>query len=376
MSVRFLDLNANYREVASEIDQAIQRVAASGHYIGGPELAAFEAEFGEYCGVEHCVGVANGMEALHLALVAMGVGEGDEVIVSSNGYIATWLAVSMAGAVPVPVEPDERTHNIDPALIEAAITEHTKVILPTHLYGQPADLDPITELARKHGLKLLEDAAQAHGARYKGRRVGSHGDAVAWSFYPTKNLGAFGDAGAVTTNDADLAQRIRTLGNYGSPKRYVNEVRGFNSRLDPIQAAILRVKLRHLDSWNALRAKRAALYQIELQGSAVELPIVPSWAEPVWHLYVIQAPERESLEFALGSAGVETLVHYPIPPHRQRAYADLRLRDGSFPIAERLARRVLSLPLGPHMPQADAERVTEAIRVWSKMRQVPDREGR
>jgi dTDP-4-amino-4,6-dideoxygalactose transaminase len=231
---------------------------ASGYYIGGPEVEAFEAEYAKYCGATHCVGVANGLDALHLALRAMDVGPGDEVIVPSNTYIATWLAVSQCGATPVPVEPDARTYNIDPALIEAAITPRTKVILPVHLYGQPADMDPILAIARKHGLRVLEDGAQAHGARYKGQRLGAHGDAVAWSFYPGKNLGAMGDGGAVTTNDAQLADRIRVLRNYGSRVKYVNEVQGTNSRLDPLQAAILRVKLAHLDEWNARRRAIAA----------------------------------------------------------------------------------------------------------------------
>ena len=259
MTVPFLDLQAGYLELKEEIDAAVARVLQSGWYILGPEVSAFEEEFASYCGADHCIGVGNGLEALHLALLAMGIGPGHEVIVASNTFIATWLAVSMAGAVPVPVEPDPATHNLDPGRMEAAITERTKAILPTHLYGQPADLDPILDIARRHGLKVLEDAAQAHGARYKGKRVGGHGDAVAWSFYPGKNLGAFGDGGAVTTNDADLASRIRTLGNYGSREKYVNEVRGFNSRLDPLQAAVLSVKLRYLDEWNARRRAVASL---------------------------------------------------------------------------------------------------------------------
>lgn len=371
MSVPFLDLQAAYREIAGEIDEAARRAISSGRYIGGPELAAFEAEFADYCGAGHCVGVANGLDALHLALAAMGVGPGDEVILSSNGYIATWLAVSMAGATPVPVEPDERTHNLDPQLIEDSITERTRVLLPTHLYGQPAHLEPMLDVARRHGLRVLEDAAQAHGARYRGGRIGSHGDAVCWSFYPSKNLGAFGDAGAVTTNNPELADSIRTLGNYGSPKRYVNSVRGFNSRLDPLQAAILRVKLRHLDRWNGLRAELAAMYHERLQGTRIELPFTPSWAEPVWHLYVIQVDYRDELQAWLRSAGIETLVHYPIPPHRQQAYADLRLSEGTFPIAERLAKRVLSIPIGPHMTLEQAERVAEAVQGWSRSGQAP-----
>jgi dTDP-4-amino-4,6-dideoxygalactose transaminase len=255
--IPFLDLKAPYLELKAETDAAIARVVGSGWYVGGPEVEAFEAEYAQYCGAAHAVGVANGLDALHLALRAMGVGVGDEVIVPSNTYIATWLAVSQCGGTPVPVEPDERTYNINPALIEAAITPKTKAILPVHLYGQPADMDAILAVARQHKLLVLEDGAQAHGARYKGKRLGAHGHAVAWSFYPGKNLGAMGDGGAVTTNDADLAERIRVLRNYGSRVKYVNDVQGYNSRLDPLQAAILRVKLAHLDEWNAQSHCRA-----------------------------------------------------------------------------------------------------------------------
>jgi dTDP-4-amino-4,6-dideoxygalactose transaminase len=271
----------------------------------------------------------------------------------------------MVGATPVPVEPDPVTHNLDPARIEAAITPRTKLILPTHLYGQPADLDAILDIARHHGLRVLEDAAQAHGARYKGRRLGAHGDAVAWSFYPGKNLGAMGDAGAVTTDDAALADRIRTLGNYGSHKKYVNEVKGVNSRLDPLQAAILAVKLRHLDRWNEARQGIASLYLDSLAGTGLALPHVPNWAQPVWHLFVVQAASRAGLAAALEEAGVQTLVHYPIAPHRQEAYSELGFGAGSFSIAERLAEEVLSLPIGPHMPREQAERVAEAARRWA-----------
>ena len=361
MTVQLVDLAAAYQELAAEIDAAVARVTASGWYIGGPEVTAFEEDYADYCGAEHCVGLANGLDALHLALRAMDVGPGDEVILASNSYIATLLAVSMVGATPVLVEPDPDTHNLDPALIEAAITEQTKVLLPTHLYGQSADLDPMLELARKHGLKLLEDAAQAHGARYKGRRLGAHGDAVAWSFYPTKNLGAMGDAGALTTNDPEIARRVRVMGNYGSSKRYIADVKGVNSRLDPLQAAILAVKLRHLDEWNDRRRAIAAYYADALAGCGFGLPVVPEWADPVWHLYVVQAPERDQLAARLADAGVQTLVHYPIPPHLQQAYADLKLRKGSFPIAERLAERVLSLPIGPHLPRERAEEVANAL---------------
>jgi dTDP-4-amino-4,6-dideoxygalactose transaminase len=362
MSVAFLDLRQAYLELKRETDAAVARVLESGWYIGGPEVSGFEEKFASYCGAAHCAGVGNGLDALHLALRAMDVGVGDEVIVSSNSYIATLLAVSMAGATPVLVEPDPATHNLDPAKVEAALTQRTKVLLPTHLYGQPADLDPLLDLAARHGLKLLEDAAQAHGARYKGRRIGGHGDAVAWSFYPSKNLGALGDAGAVTTNDPEIADRVRRLGNYGSSVRYVNEVKGFNSRLDPIQASVLSVKLDHLDEWNERRRGIAVYYLVSLAGLGLELPFVPNWADPVWHLYVVQSAERDALRARLADAGVQTQIHYPIPPHLQDAYRDLELSEGSFPIAERLAARVLSLPIGPHLSHEQAERVADAVR--------------
>lgn len=362
VSIPFLDLGAAYRELQTPIDEAVARVLASGYYIGGPEVDAFEDEYSTYCGASHAVGVANGLDALHLALRAMDVGAGDEVILPSNTYIATWLAVSHCGATPVPVEPDERTYNIDPTRIEAAITPRTKAILPVHLYGQPADLDPILAIARKHGLRVLEDAAQAHGARYKGQRIGAHGDVVAWSFYPGKNLGAMGDGGAVTTNDAQIAERIRVLRNYGSRVKYVNDVRGFNSRLDPIQAAALRVKLKVLDTWNERRAAIASHYQTGLANTALTLPYVPEWAEPAWHLYVVQHPQRDILQKKLGEAGVGTLIHYPIPPHLQRAYEASGLVQGQFPIAEGHAKQCLSLPIGPHLNEVGTGAVVSAIK--------------
>lgn len=362
MTVPFLDLGASYREMAPEIDAAIARVTASGYFIGGPENAAFERAFAASVNAKACVGVANGLDALHLALLAMDVGTGDEVIVASNGYIATLLAVSMAGATPVLVEPDPATHNLDPARIAAAITPRTKVILPTHLYGQPADMDAICAVARDHGLKVLEDGAQAHGSRYKGRPIGAHGDAVTWSFYPSKNLGCLGDGGAVTSDDPDLIERVRVLGNYGSHVRYVNDVRGVNSRLDPIQSAILAAKLDRLDEWNARRAKIAARYLTELADTDLILPVVPAWAHPAWHLFVVRSPDRDALKARLDAAGVQTLIHYPIPPHLQRAYTDLGHGPGDFPIAEQLAGEVLSLPIGPQMTEAEVDTVIAAIR--------------
>ena len=362
MNIPFLNLSAAYRELQSEIDSAVARSMASGYYIGGPEVESFEEAFATYCGVSHAVGVANGLDALHLTLRAMDVGPGDEVIVPSNTYIATWLAVSQCGANPVPVEPDASTYNIDPALIEAAITPRTKVILPVHLYGQPADMDPILAIARKHGLRVLEDGAQAHGARYKGKRLGAHGDAVAWSFYPSKNLGAMGDGGAVTTNDAHLADRLRLLRNYGSRVKYVNEVQGYNSRLDPLQAAILHVKLAHLDEWNAHRSAIAARYHLGLADCGLTLPHVPDWAEPAWHLYVVQHPQRDAMQQALADAGVGTLIHYPIPPHLQQAYASAGKEKCVFPLAERMAEQVFSLPIGPHATDTRIDEVISAIK--------------
>ena len=366
MQVPFLDLKIPYHELQEELDAAYQRVMESGWFIMGAEVEAFEHEFAAYTETRHCVGVANGLDALHLALRAMDIGAGDEVIVPSNTYIATWLAVSQCGAIPVPVEPLASTCNMDPGLIEAAITPRTKAIIPVHLYGQPADLDPILSLARKHGLRVLEDAAQAHGARYKGKRIGGHGDVVAWSFYPGKNLGALGDAGAVTTNDPDIADRIRVLRNYGSRVKYVNEVQGYNSRLDPVQAAALRVKLRVLDAWNARRAKIAARYTAALAGTGLVLPAVPTWAEPVWHLYVVQSSRRDALHQTLGEAGIGTLIHYPIPPHMQQAYADAGYVKGRFPIAERLAHQVLSLPIGPQLDEMGVSAVITALNAAAK----------
>lgn len=361
MSVPFLDLGAAYLELKAEIETAVLASLRSGWYISGQEVEAFEHEFAAYTETRHCVGVANGLDALHLALRAMDIGVGDEVIVPTNTFIATWLAVSQCGAIPVPVEPLESTFNIDPARIEAAITPRTKAIIPVHLYGQPADLDPILAIAHKHGLRVLEDAAQAHGARYKGKRIGGHGDVVAWSFYPGKNLGAFGDGGAITTNDPQLAKRISILRNYGSSVKYVNIEKGVNSRLDSLQAAVLCVKLRYLPEWNARREVIAQRYATRLHGLPIGLPTTQSGATHAWHLYVVTTPERDALQAHLNGAGIGTLIHYPIPPFRQEAYREFLPQATQWPIADRLAREVLSLPIGPHLslPQADA--VADAV---------------
>jgi len=359
--ISFLDLGAAYRELATEIDAAVARVLASGWYIGGEEVTAFENDFSRYVEADHCVGVGNGLDALILALRACSIGSGDEVIVPSNTYIATWLAVSSVGATPVPVEPNPRTYNIDTTRIESAITPRTRAIIPVHLYGQPADLDPILNIARRHNIRVIEDAAQAHGARYKGRRVGGHGDIVCWSFYPGKNLGALGDGGAVTTNDANLAERVRVVGNYGSSRKYINDVKGVNSRLDPIQAAVLRVKLLRLDEWNNRRRTIASQYTEILAGTNFVLPYVPDWAEPVWHLYVIRYLKRDALQSYLYEAGIDTLIHYPIPPHMQEAYCDAKSTPDSLPLAQKLADEVLSLPIGPHLDETELHKVIAVL---------------
>lgn len=363
MTIPFNDFNAQYSELKQELDAAYARFMASGWYVLGSEVEAFEAEYAAYCGSKYCIGVANGLDAMHLVLRAWDLGPGDEVIVPSNTYIATWLAVTAVGATPVPVEPDPRTYNIDPARIEAAITSRTKAILPVHLYGQTADMDPIITIARRNGLKVLEDAAQAQGARYRGRRAGSLGDAAGHSFYPTKNLGAFGDAGAVTTDDVVLADKVRTLRNYGSKKRYYNEVQGVNSRLDELQAAFLRVKLPHLDEWNARRSAVAVCYNEGLRDlPGFILPFVAAACDPVWHLYVVRHSRRDELQARLASAGIATLIHYPVPPHRSQAYASGVTRFDEQPIGETLAKSVLSLPLGPHLQPGAGQAVVDAVR--------------
>jgi len=361
MNVSFLDLSSAYRELQNEIDDAVARTLASGQYIGGPEVELFEEEYSRFCEANYAVGVANGLDALILALRALGVGPGDEVIVPSNTYIATWLAVSHCGATPIAVEPDRQTFNIDPLKIETAISRRTKVIIPVHLYGQPADMDIILSIAQRHGLRVLEDGAQAHGSSYKGKRIGAHGDAVAWSFYPGKNLGAMGDGGAVTTNDPAIADCIRVLRNYGSRLKYVNEMKGFNSRLDTVQAAILRVKLKHLDNWNDRRRAIASIYKEKMNEGEIVHPLVPAWANPVWHLYVLRCSHRDSLKNQLEKQGVQTLIHYPIGPHLQGAYVEMSLGIGSFPIAEKMQNEILSLPIGPTMTQLDINHVVDAV---------------
>lgn len=362
--IPFLDLKKINLAHEAELKAAFERVLHSGWYILGDEVKAFEEDFARYCGTRHAVGVSNGLDALHLILRGYGIGVGDEVIVPSNTYIATWLAVTYAGATPVPVEPIEATYNLDSARVAAAITPRTRAIMVVHLYGQPAEMDSILEIAAKHGLKVIEDAAQAHGARYKGRRTGGLGDAAGFSFYPGKNLGALGDAGAVTTNDPELADKVRTLLNYGSRVKYQNEVQGYNCRLDEVQAAVLRVKLKYLDAETERRKQIAAFYSKELKGLA--LPTVPAHMDPVWHLYVVRSRSRDLLQKTLTEAGVGTMIHYPVPPHLQPAYRMLGYKTGDFPVAERIHQEVLSLPMGPTMSDEAATKVVTTCNALAK----------
>jgi len=354
MNIPFLELASTYLELKAEIDVAVCGVLTKGWYVLGEEVTSFEAEFARYLDAKHCIGVASGLDALILALMASDIGQGSEVIVPSNTYFATALAVSRVGAQVVFVEPDPQTHNLDPTRLEAAITERTAAVIPVHLYGLPADMDPINALARKYGFRVIEDSAQAHGSIYKGRHTGILGDIGAFSFYPGKCLGAFGDAGAVVTNDDDVAEKVRILRNYGSQAKYFNEYKGLNSRLDELQAAILRVKLRHLDEWNLRRkslARQLHSYLCEISGIA--LPLEPPGLQSCWHLYIIRTAERDRVQEALKRRGIGTMIHYPLPPYRQKAYAELRLTRGSFPIADQLAEEVLSLPMGPHLVEVD-----------------------
>jgi len=362
MKVPFLSLEHVYAELGPQLDAAFRRVMTSGWFVLGAECEAFEREFAAYCGVRHCVGVGNGLEAMALVLRAWDIGPGDEVIVPSNTYIATWLAVSQVGATPVPVEPVEGTYNLDPQRVEDAITARTRAILPVHLYGQPAQMTAIVGLAKASGLRVLEDCAQAQGARCGGLRVGSIGDAGAYSFYPGKNLGAFGDAGAVTTNDDALAARLRSLRNYGSSAKYHNEAKGYNSRLDELQAALLRPRLAVLDEWNTRRARIAARYLEALEGTGLVLPRVAEGAEPVWHLFVVRSADRDGLARRLAQAGIGTMIHYPVAPHLQPAYADLGAAKGAYPLSESIHDTVLSLPMGPHLDSAQVDYVIATLR--------------
>lgn len=361
-AVPFLDLAVPHEELAQELDRAFERVRRSGWFVLGPEVEAFEQEFAAYCGARHCVGVNSGLDAIHILLRAHGIGGGDEVLVPAHTFIASWLGATFAGAVPVPVPVEDKTYNMDPTAAAAAVGPRTRAILPVHLYGQPADMKPLHELGRRHGLVVIEDAAQAHGARYRGSRAGSLADGAAFSFYPGKNLGALGDAGAIVVDDDEVAERCRILRNYGSKQKYVHEAQGLNSRLDELQAALLRVKLGHLDGWNARRRALAEHYIEALADLPVVLPAVGAEVEHVWHLFVVRHPDRDELQRRLADHGVATLIHYPVPPHRAPAYANLPVEPAQVAGAEQISSEVLSLPMGPHVRAEQAQRVLEAMR--------------
>jgi dTDP-4-amino-4,6-dideoxygalactose transaminase len=359
--IPFVDLQAQYKSIKSEVDKAIARVLDNTSFILGREVEAFEAAFAEYVGARFCVGVNSGTAAIQLALMACELTTGDEVIVPANTFFASAEAVSTAGATPVFVDADPVSYNIDVTRIEAALTERTRVIMPVHLYGQAADLDPIFELAERRNLIVIEDAAQAHGSRYKGKRVGALARAGCFSFYPGKNLGAYGEGGAVVTNDEAVARRVRLLRDHGSERKYHHEIVGYNFRLEGIQGAVLGVKLPHLDKWNALRREHAARYGELLSGTQLSLPGEMPYAEHIYHLYVVQTDEREALQQKLTEAGVQTGIHYPIPIHLQPAYASLGYKAGDFAEAERQASRVLSLPMFPELTEEQIMYVAEAI---------------
>lgn len=359
MLVPFLDLGRLNGSLKDPLDEAYHRVMNSGSFVMGQELERFESEFAAYCGVKHCIGVGNGLDALSLLLLAYEIGPGDEVLVPANTFIGTWLAVSQCGATPVPVEPNYDTYNMDPIKAFSAITARTRAIIPVHLYGQPADMDLLNQLASKHGLIVIEDAAQAHGARYKGRTTGSLGHAAATSFYPGKNLGALGDGGGVLTNDDGIADIVRRRRNYGSKSKYLHEIMGGNSRLDEMQAAFLRVKLAVLDDWNDKRRVMASRYSNLLNGIEIALPFVADYSDPSWHLYVIRTQQRTQLQLHLDQMGVSTLIHYPIPPYQQNCYK--KFGENRFPITDALSGEALSLPISPDLSNEELEYVVSAI---------------
>ena len=360
MSIPLVDLKAQYAAIKPEIDAAIQRVVDSAVFILGQEVKAFEQEFAAFCGAKHAVGISSGTDALHLALRACGIGPGDEVITTPFTFIATTEAISMCGARPVFSDIDLQTYNLDPVQIESKITSRTKAIMPVHLYGQPADMDPILEVARRHRLRVIEDAAQAHGAQYKGRRVGTLADAACFSFYPGKNLGAYGDAGAVVTNDDEIAGKVRVLRDHGRRDKYKHLIEGYGNRLDALQAAILRAKLPHLEEWTACRNLWSAEYSRGLADRVVK-PYVPESVEPVWHLYVVRVNDRSQVQQRLKEAGISTGVHYPIPLHLQPAYRYLGHQRGDFPCVEQVAEEVLSLPMYPELLEEQVHGVIESL---------------
>lgn len=364
MNIPFLNLESMHSEIEKEMNDKFLEVYRSNWLVLGNQTKEFEKEFAKYCSVKYCVGVGNGLDALILILKGYGIGEGDEVIVPSNTYIATALAASFVGAKPVFVEPILSTYNVNSTLIEKAITKNTKAIMAVHLYGQAADMDSINEIAKKYGLKVIEDSAQAQGTLYKGIKTGNLGDASGCSLYPGKNLGALGDAGVVTTNDKELADKIRILRNYGSDKKYHNLYKGVNSRLDELQAGLLRVKLLHLDKWNDDRKRIAKLYMDGIKNSKIILPYVPEYTEPNWHLFIIRTDKRDEFQNYLKDNGIETLIHYPIPMHLQKAYEDLGFKKGDFQLAEKIADTVVSLPIWYGMRDEQIEYVIEKINKW------------
>lgn len=361
MTVPFVSFRPLEKELDGELRAAFERVYRRSWYIGGEEDAAFEAAFAAWCGTKHCIGAGNGLDALMLILKALGIGPGDEVIVPSNTYIATALAVTYTGATPVLAEPDPETFNLDPGRIEAALTPRTKALMPVHLYGQACDMDRIMDTANRHGLPVIEDCAQAHGATWRGKRAGSFGIAAGFSFYPGKNLGALGDAGAAVTDDAALAEKIRAIGNYGSDVKYHHVYKGHNSRLDELQAAFLLAKLPHMDRINANRRETARRYLAEIRHPEIRLPSVRPEAEPVWHIFAIRCDRREALEKHLAERGIGTGRHYPIPIHRQECYREMGLGEGALPIAEEISRTELSLPMYYGMTEAEITAVIEAV---------------
>jgi dTDP-4-amino-4,6-dideoxygalactose transaminase len=360
-NIPLVGLYAQYQQIKSEIDNAIEKVISKSQFVGGEGVRLFEEEFAAYCESDACVAVGNGTDAIYLALRAMGIGSGDEVVTVSHTFIATAEGITATGARPIFIDVKEDTMLMDPDLIEAAITPRTKAIIPVHLYGQPCEMDRIMEIARKHGLKVIEDAAQAHGARWMGQRAGSFGDAACFSFYPGKNLGAYGDAGAVVSRDQQFIDRLRMLANHGSVTKYTHEIEGVNSRLDGLQAAVLRVKLRHLDHWNEQRRNHANYYSKALEGSTLIPVATHKNAEPVWHLFVVRVSDREEFQKRLAEDGIATGIHYPLPLHLQPAYAHLNLPVGSFPVTERIAKEIVSLPMFPELTSADLEAVAESI---------------
>ena len=362
MRVPFLNLTASYSEISDELETALLNSTRSGRYIGGPEVEKFEEEFADYVGANYCISVGNGLDALVLSLMAANIKSGDEVIVPAHTFIATWLAVSKVGAKIIPVDVDPLTYNIDTGKIVASITEKTKAIVPVHLYGHPADLENLREIAKKFNLSVIEDAAQAHGACYHGKKIGSHSETVCWSFYPGKNLGALGDGGAITTNDSEKAELLRLLRNYGSSEKYVHSILGVNTRLDPVQAAVLRVKLKYLEAWNQRRKIVAQTYLEQLSELPIRLPYPEDGVEHAWHLFCIQTEGRDQLRTALYNNGVETLIHYPIPPYKQAAYVNLGLNPQEFPITDAISSTLISLPVCPAMAEYQIEFVVKTMK--------------